>query len=164
MRLTRSPLSIAILALIGTGLLADAVIYLSFFVLGKQFPGSWMIAAGILLAGLLGCLTLLSRAWRPLARKAGDGTIVATIVTGVLLVLLMGSAVQFTGLVAGRVCPWETAESCSIDAMITVVTAGAIVPWILAGIPALLTLGLRARFNRSGLSAGGQASSGGGIR
>jgi hypothetical protein len=149
MRIVRSPILVATLTLVGTGVLASAVVSLSYFLVNQHFPAAWVLAAGMLLAGLLGCLTLLSRGWRPLARQGGDKTFIATAVTAVLLVATMGIALMATAYIAGRLCPWNTAEICSLDAMLTVTTLGAIGPWILAGTPSLLILWLRAWSHRT---------------
>lgn len=141
----REPLTLAIAGLAGTGVLAGAAVYAMKLVPGEG-PPAVALAVAIPLVGILGGLWLLARTWRPLAMRTGQSAGWAATLTGFFLV---GTTLITLYLTSGPYtqlfCDWETAETCSVNAIVTMHTAGLVVPWTLAGIPALLLLSTRTK-------------------
>lgn len=143
----RRPLLLAILGLLGTGILAGGAAFLGFLV-GTR-PQLGIVGAALGLAGVAGCLALLAWSWWPLAtRAAGDGrwAVGGALLTALLLVIAVplfvyGSVEPYGWLV----CHGSTAGFCPLGALVIAPTAGAVVPWTVAGLPALLILALRRR-------------------
>ena len=136
--------------LIGTGVLAGAVVGASFLLATRIDGGSGEEWAVTTVVGLLGCLALLAWSWRPLAAQSRTGAVLvvpAIVVTAVLVpvvfVVTLGLAfMPYDALM----CDGAAGDSwCGIELIVLWPTFGAVVPWTIAGLPALLSLIFAAR-------------------
>lgn len=147
--MTTKPAMRGVAGLLGTGVLAGGAMYAA-MAIGPQVEGrGGEVGATIAVAGIVGCSALLAWAWWPLA--PGPKATGAALTTGVLFFLT--SALVIT--VAAD--PYESivcaeagaADYCGLGVLGFVPTIGAIVPWTLAGTPALLALLAARRRHRS---------------
>ncbi|WP_163509983.1 hypothetical protein [Fodinicola acaciae] len=142
------PLPLAIAGLLVTGVVAGGVAFLGFLV-GTQ-PNLGVAGALVGLTGVVGCLALLAWSWRPLASD-GRWAVGGAALTGLLLVIVVPVFVYASVAPYGwLVCKGSTAGFCPLGALVVAPTLGAVIPWTIAGLPALITLALRHRRNVGG--------------
>ena len=136
--MTTRPLARAVLALLGTGVLAGAAVYLG-FVAGTDVAGGGGEIGGVVGAiGLVVCVVLLAWGWSPLASRPLVAA--AAVATGLIAVPTTVAAIALAVKPYEAIVCDEAESFCGLGVLFVVPTIGAVVPWTVAGLPGLTVL------------------------